>query len=148
MIIAENKKARYNYEIIETIEAGLVLKGSEVKSLRQKKANISDAYATFHKKELMLTNMSIEPYEKSTVFNHETKRPRKLLLHRKEIDKLKGKLAEKGWVLVPLKVYFNQRQKVKVLLGLGKGKKSFDKRHSIKERDIKRDTEREMKRYS
>ena len=148
MNILENKKSRFNYEIIETVEAGISLLGTEVKSLRQKKANISDAYAVFKNREIYLINMNIEPYEKAANFNHEAKRPRKILLHRKEIDKLKGKLAEKGLVLVPLKLYFNKRSKVKVLLGLGRGKKLRDKRNTIKERDIKREMDREMKNYS
>ena len=147
MDIVVNKKARFRYEIMDDFEAGIVLVGSEVKSLRGKKVNVSDSYATFKNHELFLTNLRIEPYEKAKHFNHEPTRSRKLLMHKKELTKLKSRSEEKGYVIVPLKIYFNQRQQVKVLLGLGKGKKSHDKRQAIKERDIKRDTDREMKQY-
>lgn len=147
MEIARNKKARFNYEIIEDFEAGIVLTGTEVKSLRQKKVNIGDAYATISRDELYLTNARIEPYSHGTHSNHEPERPRKLLMKRKEIEKLRGKLNEKGLALLPLKMYFNNKGIVKVLLGLGKGKKMHDKRQTIKERDIKRDTERELKNW-
>ena len=144
--IAINKKARFNYEIIDEIEAGILLKGSEIKSIRGKKINITDAYATIKSGEIFLTNLRIDPYNNASHFNHEPTRPRKLLLKRKEIDRLQGKLKEKGFVMVPLKLYF-KRHWVKVLLGLGKGKKQYDKRHTIKERDIKREMQREMKNY-
>ncbi len=147
MEIAFNKKARFNYEILEDIEAGIQLVGTEVKALRAKKVNLTDAYAVFRGKELFLTNCKIEPYSHGNLFNHEPDRPRKLLLKRKELDRLKGKIAQRGFALLPLKMYFNQRGKVKVLLGLGRGKKIHDKRQTIKERDLKRDMDREMKHY-
>ena len=146
MEITKNKKARFNYEILEEVEAGISLAGSEVKSLREKKVNIQEAYALFKKNELFLTNARIEPYFNASIFNHEPTRPRKLLLHRKEIDKLQGKLQQKGWVIVPLKMYF-KKSHVKVLLGICRSKKNYDKRQTIKERDISREMQREMKNY-
>ncbi len=142
--IARNKKAHFNYEIVEDLEAGIVLTGTEVKSLRGGKANLTDAYATFRGDELFLTNARIEPYEFGNFANHEPDRSRKLLLHKKQILRLKGKTALKGWVIVPLKMYFHHG-KVKVLLGVGKGKKLHDKRATIKDRESKRDMERELK---
>lgn len=147
MLIAENRKARFNYEILEEIEAGIVLTGSEVKSLREKKVNLSDAYAVFHGNELFLVNCKIEPYSHASLFNHEVSRSRKLLLHKKELAKLKGKLSQRGFSLLPLKMYFNAKGKVKLLLGLGRGKKIHDKRQTIKERDLKREMERELKNF-
>ena len=146
MDIVTNKKARFNYEIQDDLEAGIALVGTEVKALRAKRVNLTDSYATFKRDELFLINARIEPYEHGNIHNHDPVRARKLLLHRKELDKLKGKLQQKGWVLVPMKLYFT-RGKVKVKLGLGKSKKNFDKRQTIKDRDIKRDMEREMKNY-
>ncbi|RME93787.1 MAG: SsrA-binding protein SmpB [Candidatus Hydrogenedentota bacterium] len=144
--IVVNKKARFNYEILETYEAGIVLVGSEIKSIRQKKISITEAYAVFKRNELFLINARIEPYEHANIYNHDPLRPRKLLLHRKELNKLQGKLAQKGWVLIPLKVIL-KNQKAKVILGLGRAKKKHDKRQVIKERDIRRDMERELKNY-
>ena len=146
MELAVNKKARFNYEIIEDFEAGIALQGSEVKSVRLKKINIQEAYATFKRHELFLINARIEPYEKATIFNHDPVQPRKLLMHRKELDKLRGKVQLKGWVLIPLKVYLKKRT-IKILIGLGKSKKKFDKRQTIKERDVKIEMGREMKRF-
>ncbi len=147
MEIVKNRKARFNYEIIEDHEAGISLVGSEVKSLRDKKVNLTDAYCTFRKNELFMINCRIEPYDKAvTQFAPEPTRSRKLLMHRRELDRLKGKLQQKGWIMVPLKMYF-KNNKVKVLVGVGKSKKKFDKRQTIKERDIKRETDREMKAY-
>ncbi|MDH5716055.1 MAG: SsrA-binding protein SmpB [Spirochaetia bacterium] len=148
MQLVENKKARFNYEIIDTLEAGIVLQGTELKSIRKKKINITDSYAAFKKNELFLINAKIEHYDKANIFNHEITRPRKLLLHKREIEKLKVKLKERGLSLFPIKMYFNDRQKVKVLLGLGKGKKKFDKRQTLKERDTKREMDRDLKQYS
>ncbi|MCS6984136.1 MAG: SsrA-binding protein SmpB [Leptospiraceae bacterium] len=147
MEIVENRKARFNYEILDEVEAGVVLLGTEVKSLRQKKANISDAYAVFHGNELFLVNSKIEPYSHAGMFQHEPTRARKLLLHQKELARLKGKLSQRGYTLLPLKLYFNKRGKVKVLLALARGKKTHDKRQAIKERDLKREMERELKGY-
>ena len=147
MKIAVNKKARFNFEIIEEIEAGISLKGTEVKSLRDKKVNLVDSYAVFKENELFLINARIEPYTHASVFNHDPVRARKLLLKEKEISKLKGKLLQKGWVMLPLSIYFKNNKWVKIQLGLGKSKKKHDKRQILREKDIARETEREMKRY-
>ncbi|HOE21354.1 MAG TPA: SsrA-binding protein SmpB [Spirochaetota bacterium] len=140
--IVQNKKARFEYEILDTIEAGIVLKGTEVKSVRLKKVNIQDAYARIKDGEAFLYGMNISPYESGNIFNHDPLRVRKLLLHKQEIKRLTGKQQEKGLTLVPLKVYW-KNGKVKVLLGLAKGKTLYDKRHDIK----KRDSDRELQRY-
>jgi len=140
--IVQNKKARFEYEILDTIEAGIVLKGTEVKSVRLKKVNIQDAYARIKDGEAFLHGMNISPYESGNIFNHDPLRVRKLLLHKQEIKRLTGKQQEKGLTLVPLKVYW-KNGKVKVLLGLAKGKTLYDKRHDIK----KRDSDRELQRY-
>lgn len=142
--IAKNKKARFNYEILETFEAGIVLKGTEVKSLRQGKANITDAYADIKKGEAWIRQLHISLYDRGNIHNHEPDAIRKLLLHKREIKKLTGKLNEKGYTLVPLKMYF-KNGRVKVLLGLGKGKAQYDKRESIKRKDAQRDLQRTMK---
>ena len=147
MEIAVNRKARFNYEIVEDFEAGIALTGTEVKSLRAKKVNISDGYVLIRDHAVQLINCRIEPYEKGNIMNHEPLRPRNLLLKKKEIDRLRGKMHERGYALLPLKMYFKGRY-VKLLIGLGKGKKSHDKRQTIRERDIRRDTEREMKKYA
>jgi SsrA-binding protein len=140
--IAENRKARHDYHIHETYETGIVLTGTEVKSLRAGKANLKDSYARIDEHaELMLYNMHISPYDPGNRFNHEPLRVRKLLMHRLEIDKLIGKTREKGYTLVPLKLYFS-RGKAKVQLGLATGKKTYDKRQDIAERDAKRDMDR------
>ena len=123
-----------------------MLQGSEIKSIREKKVNIVDSFATLRSGEVFLTNLRIEPYQNAYHFNHEPTRPRKLLLKRKEIDRLIGKIKEKGIVVVPLKIYL-KGQWVKVLLGLCKGKKIHDKRQNLKEKDMKRELAREMKRY-
>ena len=141
-----NKKARFNYEIVETIEAGIALKGTEVKSLRLKKVSIQESYARIKNSEVFLIGMNITPYEMGNRYNHEPLRERKLLLHRQEIKRLTGKLHERGYTLVPLKMYF-KNGKVKVLLGLGKGKTHRDKRKEIQKRDSDRDMQRELKRY-
>lgn len=143
-VVAENRKARHDYHIHDTFEAGIVLIGTEVKSLRGGKANLKDSYARIENCEVMLHNMHISPYEQGNRFNHEPLRSRKLLLHRYEIIKLVGKTQEKGYTLVPLKLFFT-RGKAKVELGLATGKKSYDKRQDIAERDAKRDIERAMR---
>lgn len=144
-LICENRKARFDYELQDKMEAGLVLTGSEVKSLRQGKANLTDAYADIKNGELFLLQAHIEPYEKGGYANHEPKRPRKLLLHKNEIKKLIGTLQTKGLTLVPLKLYF-KNGRVKAALALGAGKKTIDKRNTIKDRDVKRDLDRAIKR--
>ncbi|HWR06901.1 SsrA-binding protein SmpB [Sporomusa sp.] len=143
-IATENRKARHDYHIHETYEAGIALTGTEVKSLRAGKANLKDSYARIDNAELMLHNMHISPYEQGNRFNHEPLRTRKLLMHRYEINKLIGKTKEKGYTLVPLKLYFT-KGKVKVELGLASGKHTYDKRQDLAERDAKRDMERTLR---
>lgn len=146
-IIADNRKARYLYEILETYEAGLELKGSEVKSIRQGKANLQDGYALLRNGEAVLLNVHISPYEKTAAyFNHDPRRTRKLLLHKQEIRKLIGKVEQQGLTLVPLKMYM-KRGLVKITIALAKGKKVHDKRESIKKRDDQREMARAIKRY-
>ncbi|WP_378954384.1 SsrA-binding protein SmpB [Pelosinus sp. sgz500959] len=139
--VADNRKARHDYHIHESYEAGLVLTGTEVKSLRAGKANLKDAYAKIEKSELMLHNMHISPYDAGNRFNHEPLRTRKLLMHRSEIDKLVGKTQEKGYTLVPLKLYFTHGI-AKIQIGLATGKKNYDKRQDMAERDAKREIDR------
>ena len=141
-----NRKARFNYFIIEEIECGIELFGSEVKSIRNGNCNIKDSYGVIRNNEVYLINMFIKNYKEASIFNKEETRKRKLLLHKKEIIKLKEKIEKEGYTLVPLKVYFN-KNKVKVLLGLCKGKKTYDKREVLKEKEIKRKIERELKSY-
>lgn len=143
-IISQNKKALFNYFIEEKLEAGICLKGSEVKSIRNGKVNIVDAHAAFNAhNELYLYNSHIAEYEQSNRFNHDTKRPRKLLLHKKEIRKIIGKIKIKGYSLIALSFYFNHKNIVKVELAIGKGKKLYDKRETIKKRDMERQQRRE-----
>ena len=144
-LVAENRKARFNYEISDTLEAGIALSGSEVKSLRSGKANIADAYASDEGGELYLLNAHIAEYSQAGRANLEPTRPRKLLLHRKEIGKLAGAIQREGMTVVPLKLYFNQRGIAKVLLGLAKGKKLHDKRDTEKRRDWDRQKGRLMR---
>ena len=139
-LLAENRKARFNYHVIETYEAGLVLKGTEVKSCRNGKANLSDAYAAFRGSELMLQNAHISEYSHGNRQNHEPKRTRKLLLHKRELIKLNS-LLRSGMALIPLKMYLKNSY-IKVLLGLGKGKKMHDKRQDLKQKEAKREIER------
>ena len=143
--ICENRRARFNYEILEKFEAGLVLTGSEVKSLRLGKGNLSDSYGIAIRGELWLINAHIDKYPAAGVFNHEEKRERKMLMQRREIDRLMGKIQEKGLTLVPLSLYFNKEGRVKISLGLGKGKKAQDKRETIKKRESDRELRRAMK---
>jgi SsrA-binding protein len=144
-IIAQNKKARFEYHVEDKIEAGMVLVGSEVKSLRDNRASLSDSYAVISKGECFLHKAHIAIYPPSAQFNHEPTRTRKLLLHKGEIDKLTGKLKERGFTLIPLRMYF-RKGKAKVELGLCKGKKKYDKRAAIKKRETKRELSRAMKR--
>ncbi len=143
-IVATNRKAYHDYIILETYEAGIALVGTEVKSLREGKCNLKDSYATIKDGEIFLLNVHISPYSHGTAFNHDPRRPRKLLLHRQEIDKLSGKIKERGLTLVPLKIYF-KRGHAKVELGLVKGKHMYDKRKDIAKRDMEREMKREMK---
>jgi len=144
--IIKNKKARFEYEIMDTFEAGIVLKGTEVKSIRQKKVSIQESYARIKNSEAFLVGMNISLYTMGNYFNHDPLRERKLLLHRYEIKRLTGKLNEKGYTLIPLKMYI-KNGKVKLELGLAKGKNIRDKRKTIQERDMNRDMQREMKKY-
>ena len=143
-IVAENRKARHDYHIHETYEAGIVLTGTEAKSLRAGKANLKDSYARIDSGELMLHNMHISPYEQGNRFNHEPLRTRKLLMHRMEINKLIGHTKEKGYTLTPLKIYFTHGI-AKVELALTTGKKLHDKRHDMAEKDAKREIDRHMR---
>lgn len=135
-----NKKARFDYFIEDEYEAGIVLKGTEIKSIRKGSANLKDSYAIIRNNEIFLLNVFISPYNEGNRFNHEETRTRKLLLNKKEIKKIKNKLEIEGYTLVPIKLYF-KNNKAKILLGIAKGKKNYDKRETIK----KRDQEREMK---
>ena len=140
-VAISNRRARHEYEVLDSFEAGVVLRGSEVKSLRQGNASLQDSYAYVKDSEVWLSGMHINPYEQASILNHDPRRERKLLLHKKEIRKLIGKTSEKGLTLIPLKVYFRSGL-AKVELGLCRGKKSYDKRAAI----AKRETEREMRR--
>jgi len=142
--IASNRKAHFNYEILEKFEAGISLVGSEVKSLRAGNANLSDSYAVIQNNEAFLLNCHISPYTQAGPFNHDPLRTRKLLLHRHEINKLIGKTQEKGLTLIPLRLYF-KKGRAKVELGLGKGKKLYDKRETIKRREQDREMAKAMK---
>ncbi len=145
-IVAENRKARHDYFIEETFEAGLVLQGTEVKSLRLGRANLKDSYGRVSNGEVYVHQMHIGPYPFAYYDNHDPLRPRKLLLHKREIKRLFGKINEKGQTLVPLRVYF-KKGRAKILLALAKGKRKYDKREAIKRRDEQRIMEREQKQY-
>ena len=139
-----NRKANYDYLITDTFEAGLVLTGTEIKSVRNGKVNIKDSYAIIKNDEMYLLNTHISIYEEGNIFNHDETRTRKLLMHKKEILKLRDKVNMEGYTLIPLKIYF-VKSKAKVLIGLAKGKKNYDKRESIKERDTLREMQRNYK---
>ena len=143
-IVVRNRKARHEYHILETYEAGLVLQGTEVKSLRDGRANLQDSYARFDRGELWLLNLHVSPYEAGNRFNHDPLRPRKLLLNRKELRKLVGQVGQEGLTLVPLDIYF-RRGRAKTTIGLVKGKQLHDKREDLKRREHQRDVERELK---
>lgn len=143
--IAENRRARYDYEITDTLEAGIVLTGTEVKSLRTGKAQITEAYASPERGELWLINAHIPEYLQANRFNHEEKRPRKLLVKKKELARLSQDVERAGNTIVPMKLYFNEQGRAKLLIGVGKGKKSFDKRETERNRDWNRDKSRIMK---
>lgn len=140
-VITTNRKASFNYHLLDRMEAGIVLTGSEVKSLRTSSANLTDAYALIRNGELWLINANISPYEPANYLNHKPKRDRKLLLHKREILRIFQKLKERGFTLVPTKMYF-KNGRAKVEIAFAKGKKSFDKREAIKKRDIKRELAR------
>jgi SsrA-binding protein len=140
-VVAQNKKARHDYHIEETFEAGIVLQGTEIKSIRAGKANLKDSFARVQNGELFLHNMHVSPYEQGNRYNHDPFRTRKLLLHRKEINKLLGATKEQGYSIVPLKMYLKNGY-AKVLIGLAKGKKNYDKRQDLKKKDAKREIER------
>ena len=137
----QNKKANFDYFIEETIECGIELKGTEIKSLRKGSADLRDTFALIRNGEVYLVNMYIAKYEEGNRFNHQERRTRKLLLHKREIRKLKEKIEREGYSLVPVKAYF-VNNKFKILLSIGKGKKLYDKRETIKERDLKRESQR------
>ena len=143
-IIITNRKARYDYIVLDTFEAGIVLQGTEVKLSRNGRANLVDSYATVDRGEVHLHNMHISQYDQGSHFNHDPTRTRKLLLHKVEIRRLTGRVVERGLTLVPLKLYF-KRGRAKVEIALVKGKKQYDRRQTIAERDARRDAEREMK---
>ena len=146
-VVAENRRARFDYHIEETLEAGIALTGTEVKSLRFGEGSIGESYAEVKNGEVWLVNSNVPEFSHGNRFNHEPKRPRKLLLHRREVDRLQGAVERKGMTLVPLSVYFNSRGRAKVELALAKGKNVADKRATIKERDWKRDQQRIMRDY-
>ena len=144
-VVAENRKARHDYFVDEVVEAGIALTGTEVKSLRLGRANIRDSHAIIQHGECFLLNAHIAPYEQGNRWNHDPYRTRKLLLHRREIDELAGKVKQRGYTLVPLRVYFNARGRAKVELALARGKRRYDKRESIAAREAQRRIERVMK---
>lgn len=141
--ILTNRRARHEYLVLETLEVGIALRGTEVKSARAGKINLMDAYATVENGELFMYNMHISPFDKGNIFNHDPMRVRKLLARKKEIRKLEQKVNEKGLTLIPMQLYFLGRH-LKIELGVCRGKKTYDKRHALKERDTRRDMEREM----
>jgi SsrA-binding protein len=144
-IVASNKKAYFNYEIVESLEAGIALLGSEVKSIREGRVSLKESYAEIRNSEVFLLHANISPYEPANRFNHEPLRERKLLLHRREIKRLIGKIREKGFTLIPTKVILNEKGNVKVELSLAKGKRTYEKKQTIKERDLDREMRAELK---
>jgi SsrA-binding protein len=137
-ILARNRKAFHDYDVVDKIEAGVVLRGTEVKTLREGKANFADSYATFENGEIFLQSLDIPPYEKGNQFNHEAKRKRKLLLHGKEIIKLMNLTTQKGLTIIPLSIYVNEKSKIKIELGVCKGRKLHDKRAAEAAKEAKR----------
>jgi SsrA-binding protein len=146
-IIAKNKKAFFNYELLETIEAGISLLGSEVKSIREGKISLKESYAEVKGGEVFLLHCHISPYESANRFNHEPIRERKLLLHSREIKRLTGKIKEKGLTLVPTKVLISAKGKVKVEISLARGKRAYQKKEIIKERDLQKEVRSELKKW-
>mgnify|MGYP001065134386 CR=1 FL=1 len=143
-ILCHNKKARHSYDILEVLEAGIMLGGPEVKSLRNGGGSIKDSYAQITGSEVYITNLHISPYVQASIFNHDPERKRKLLLHKREILRLSGKIKEKGLTLIPLSIYLKGHL-IKVELGLAKGRKEFRKKEAIKDRDVRREVDREVK---
>ncbi|HBZ6517384.1 TPA: SsrA-binding protein SmpB [Listeria monocytogenes] len=143
-LVAQNKKARHDYAIEETFEAGIVLQGTEIKSVRNARVNLKDSYARIDKGEIFLHNMHISPYEQGNRYNHDPLRTRKLLLHKKQISRLIGETKESGYSIVPLKMYIKDGY-AKVLIGVARGKKKYDKRQDLKQKEAKRDIERSFK---
>lgn len=146
-LIAQNKKARHDYSIIDTMEAGMVLQGTEIKSIRNSRINLKDGFIRVRNGEVFLHNVHISPYEQGNIFNHDPLRTRKLLLHKKQIVRLENELKNTGITVVPLKVYIRNGY-AKVLIGLAKGKKSYDKREDLKRKDIDRQIDRTLKNFS
>ncbi len=144
-VLAQNKKAFHDYQVLDTLEAGIVLTGDEVKAIKIGHASLVGAYATFKDGELYLLNVNITPYEQAYMKGAEPTRTRKLLLHRREIDRIIGDISRKGVTLIPLKLYANQKGVIKAEIGLCKHKNAADKKHTLKERDIKRETERAIR---
>jgi SsrA-binding protein len=142
-----NRKASHEYQFIDTYEAGIVLQGTEIKSIRKGQANLRDAYCVFKKGELYVRSLFIAEYVHGNQFNHDTRRPRKLLLRRNELKKLEKRVKERGFTIVPYKLYLTERGFAKVEIALAQGKKSYDKRESIKQKDLKRDMDRMRKMY-
>lgn len=145
--VATNRKVRHDYQILETYEAGIELKGNEVKSLRTKGCTLNDSFARIERGELFLYNAHISEFEKSSFFRPEPKRTRKLLLHKKEIKKLAGLTTQRGLTLIPTKVYFNERGLAKVEIALARGKHTFDKRRKLKDDIVQRETQKALKRF-
>lgn len=144
-VVVNNKKARFDYHIVETMEAGIALLGSEVKSIREGKISIAEAYIITKGNEVFMQNSNVNEYKGSNRFNHEPKRLRKLLLHKDQIRRMIGKIAIKGFTCVPISLYFNEKNKIKVEIGLAKGKDKADKRQSIKEKEVNREKARALK---
>lgn len=143
-LIAQNRKARHDYMVIETIEAGMVLKGTEIKAIRNRRVNLKDGYVRIKDGEAFLVNVHISPYEQGNLFNHDPLRTRKLLMHKKQIDKLTIETKNTGITLIPLKMYIKNGF-AKVLIGVAKGKKQYDKRHDLKQKDMNREINRTLK---
>ena len=143
-IYIKNKKASFEFEFIETYTAGIVLTGTEIKSIRLSKASIAEAYGLIYKNEILLRNMYIQPYENGTHYNHQPRRDRKLLLNRSEINKIDRKIKSKGLTLVPVNLFINKKGLAKVEIALAKGKKIYDKREDLKKKDAKREIEKKI----
>lgn len=146
-VIVTNKKAAYNYFILSKYEAGIVLQGSEIKSIRNHAVNLKDSYVVIKNQEVFILNMHIAEYSHGNLFNHDPFRTRKLLLHKKEILKMQLKIKQEGFTLIPTKLYFNEKGKVKVEIALAKGKKLYDKRETIKQREQKRELQKNYKQF-
>lgn len=143
-VLAQNRQARYEYTILDTFEAGMVLQGTEIKSIRNGKLNLRDGYVSIHSGEAILQNVHISPFEQGNIFNHDPLRTRKLLLHKKQINYLANEIKTQGTTIIPLKVYLKDGF-AKVLIGVAQGKKKYDKRESLKQKDMKREIDRAMK---